>query len=129
MTEVEWKLCDGRAAVYAALRAQLAELDVPLRSLWARTPTAGECVSWGEWANRSTEQAVVDELIYQVSVRAQRFDRLHELCDGVNRAMLGGSTLRRTAMRARARGRTPRPSGLDGRWTRGSFAQQQTNKI
>ncbi len=41
MTEVEWKLCDGRAAVYAALRAQLAELDVPLRSLWARTPTAG----------------------------------------------------------------------------------------
>ena len=89
MTEVEWKLCDGRAAVYAALRAQLAELDVPLRSLWARTPTAGECVSWGEWANRSTEQAVVDELIYQVSVRAQRFDRLHELCDSVNRAMLG----------------------------------------
>ena len=89
MTEAEWKLCDGRAAVYAALRAQLAELDVPLRSLWARTPTAGECVSWGEWANRSTEQAVVDELIYQVSVRAQRFDRLHELCAGVNRAMLG----------------------------------------
>ncbi len=31
----------------------------------------------------------MDELIYQVSVRAQRFDRLHELCDGVNRAMLG----------------------------------------
>ena len=45
--------------------------------------------SRGEWANRSTEQAVVDELIYQVSVRAPRFDRLHELCDGVNRAMLG----------------------------------------
>lgn len=84
MTEDELKLCDGRAAVYAALRG----LDVPLRSLWARTPTAGECVSWGEWANRSTEQAVVDELIYQVSVRAQRFDRLHELCGGVNRAML-----------------------------------------
>ena len=41
----------------------------------------------------------------------------------------GGSTLRRTAMRARAGGRTPRPSGLAGRWTSGSFAQQQTNKI
>lgn len=88
MTEDELKLCDGRAAVYAALKLQTDALGVPLRSGYARTPAAGECVTWGEWANRSTERLVVDELIYQVSVRTQRFDRLREICAGVNRAML-----------------------------------------
>ena len=88
MTEDELKLCDGRAAVYAALKRQTDALNVPLQSGYARTPAAGERVTWGEWANRSTERPVVDELIYQVTLRARRFDRLHELCAGVNRAML-----------------------------------------
>ena len=58
----------------------------------------------------------MDELIYQVSVRAQRFDRLHELCDGVNRAMLGLG-LRQVysspdGYESAGEGRTPRPSGF-----------------
>ena len=46
-------------------------------------------MTWGEWANKSTDCPVVDELSYQVKVWAQDLDRLRAISAGVNRAMLG----------------------------------------
>ena len=40
------------------------------------TSGRGETVTWGEWANKSTDCPVVDEVSYQVKIWAQDLDRL-----------------------------------------------------
>ena len=93
--EAELLLCDGREQVCQALAAAAEELGFRLRSAYVRAPAEGDTVTWGEWANKSTDCPVVDELSYQVKVWARDLDRLRTLCDGVNRAMLALG-LRRT---------------------------------
>ena len=93
--DAELLLCDGREQVRQALAAAAEQLEFRLRSAYARSPAEGDTVTWGEWANKSTDCPVVDELSYQVKVWARDLDRLQALCDGVNRAMLGLG-LRRT---------------------------------
>ena len=95
MKEAELLLCDGREDVRQALAGAAEELGFRLRGAYSRAGAPGEGVTWGEWSNQSTGCPVVDELSYQVTVRAGDLDRLREICAGVNRAMLGLG-LRRT---------------------------------
>ena len=88
MKQTELLLVDGRAQVADALAHMEADCPFTLRSAFARQPGGGEQVIWSEFANVSTDVPVVDELTYQVTVRAGNLDRLRSLCAGVNRAML-----------------------------------------
>lgn len=87
--DAELLLCDGREDVRQALAEAAEELEFRLRSTAPRSSGEGETVTWGEWANKSTDCPVVDELSYQVKVWAQDLDRLRAISAGVNRAMLG----------------------------------------
>lgn len=87
--EAELLLCDGREQVHQALAAAAEELGFRLRNTAPRSSGEGETVTWGEWANKSTDCPVVDELTYQMKVWAGDLDRLRALSAGVNRAMLG----------------------------------------
>lgn len=87
--DAELLLCDGREDVRQALAEAAEKLEFRLRSTAPRSSGEGETVTWGEWANKSTDCPVVDELSYQVKVWAQDLDRLRAISAGVNRAMLG----------------------------------------
>lgn len=89
MSDVENLLCDGREDVKAALEGMEVDCDFTLRSGFARTPLPAESVTWGEWSNLSTDCPVVDELSYQVTVRAGDLDKLRALCAGINAALTG----------------------------------------
>ena len=87
MNETELLLVDGRAQVAEALANMEADYPFALRSAFSRRSGGGEQVIWSEFSNVGTEVPVVDELTYQVTVRAEDLDRLRSLCAGVNRAM------------------------------------------
>ena len=89
MSDVKNLLCDGREDVKAALEGMEPGFGFTLRSGFDRAALSGESVTWGEWSNLSTDCPVVDELSYQVTVRAGDLDRLRALCAGVNAALTG----------------------------------------
>lgn len=88
MREAELLLVDGREQVARALQEMQTEHPFTLSSAYARSPGGGAQVVWSEFSNVSTSVPVVDELTYQVMVRAENPDVLAELSAGVNRAML-----------------------------------------
>jgi hypothetical protein len=88
MQEIANTLCDARSAVQNALAAMEPGIPFTLRSGFFRAQAAGDLVVWREWANRSTDCPVVDELLFEVQILAQDTDRLRTLCDGVNAALL-----------------------------------------
>lgn len=88
MKEAELLLVDGRAQVAEALAQLQADCPFTLKSAYARSSGGGAQVIWSEYSNVSTSVPVVDELTYQVTVRAENPDDLAELSAGVNRAML-----------------------------------------
>lgn len=88
MKEAELLLVDGRAQVAEALEHLQADCPFTLSCAYARASGGGAQVIWSEFSNVSTAVPVVDELTYQVTVRAENPDDLTELSAGVNRAML-----------------------------------------
>ncbi len=94
MREYAGVLCDARATVYAALSAMQPQVDFLLRSAYSRAEQEGNLVIWSEWSNVNTENPVVDELTYQVIIRAADPDALLALYAAVV-AALGGAGLRR----------------------------------
>ncbi len=87
-------LCDPRSAVAQALSAMEPGIDFLLKPDFFRAPALGDLVTWGEWSNVNTENPAVDEITYQVSLRAGDMDRLRLLCNAVNAAMTGLGLLR-----------------------------------
>lgn len=85
---VESTLCDGRGWVHQALEEMDPGFDFTLRNGWPRASVEGEAVFWGEHSNTSTDLAVVDEVSYFVVLRARDWDRLWELSEAVNQALL-----------------------------------------
>ena len=88
MNEAELLLADASGAVHAALKDLGSVPDHVLRRGFARTPSGGNLICWGEYSNVSTDCTVVDKLCYQVTIRAIDPDALTELTAAVNRALL-----------------------------------------
>lgn len=88
MSEVQFLLADGREDVKNALAALVPEHSFTLRSACPRARLEGDTVTWREYANTSTDCPVVDLLLYEVTVWAEDLDRLRELAEAVNGAML-----------------------------------------
>lgn len=89
MRDIELLLADGREDVKNALEAMETDFPFTLSSRFPRSSAEGDLVTWGEYANLSTECPVVDRLTYQVTVWALDLDRLRALSSGVNRALVG----------------------------------------
>lgn len=86
---VDTTLCDGRGWVRQALEEMDPGFTFALRGGWPRTNVEGDAVFFGEHSNTSTDLAVVDEVSYFVVVRCEDWDRLWELTEAVNEALLG----------------------------------------
>ena len=87
MNETELLLVDGRAQVAEALANMKADCPFNLCSAFSRRAGGGEQGSWSACSHVGAGVPGVDELTYQVTVRAEDLDRLRSLCAGVNRAM------------------------------------------
>lgn len=85
----EMTLCNGRGWVRQALEEMDPGFPFTLRSGWPASEVEGEAVFFGEHSNTSTDLAVVDEISYFVVLRAEDWDRLWELTEAVNEALLG----------------------------------------
>lgn len=85
---VETTLCNGRGWVRQALEEMDPGFAFTLRSGWPRAAVEGDAVFFGEHTNTSTDLAVVDEVSYFVVVRCEDWDKLWELSEAVNEALL-----------------------------------------
>lgn len=86
---VETLLVDGRGDVRAAIEAQESDIPFTVRGVYPRGRAEGARIIVSEYANRSTDCPVVDELSYRIDVWAPDRESVVALSGLVSRALTG----------------------------------------
>ena len=89
MPEAASILVDGRQDVREAIAAQPCDIPFALRGVYPRSGEEGNVITVGEYANASTPCPVVDELVYQIDIRALDRETAVALSRLVNTALIG----------------------------------------
>ncbi|MBQ3090003.1 MAG: hypothetical protein IJD21_05510 [Oscillospiraceae bacterium] len=88
MEEARYEIVNAGEQVKQALERMPTEIAFRLRTSWPREGAGGNVITWGEYANISTDCPVVDEIVWQTELWCPQRAELEELARAVNRAML-----------------------------------------